>query len=147
MQIKLMTMTALLAVGGTALAQTPAQATLDYRQYNQDVRQLNTDIRNNRADVSKDESDAAHDRRDIGRDRSIRNADKLREERDLASGNTKGAAYWNTQRKDENAEIRHDRADLAHSEKDVSNAKTRLAKDVSVRNHDAAKRAQVAKKR
>ena len=131
---------------GAAMAQTPAQAVQDVQQYNQDARQLNTDIRNNRADVKKDEWDAAHDQRDISRDDSLRNADKAREEQDLKDGNLKGAAYWNKQRKDENAEIRHDRKDLAHSDRDIRNAKTRLAKDVKVRHQDAAKRNRAAKK-
>jgi hypothetical protein len=147
MRTKLITLTTLLTfAAGAALAQPPAQAVQDVQQYNQDVHQLNTDIRNNRADVKKDEWDAAHDQRDISRDDSLRNADKTREEQDLKDGNLKGAAYWNKQRKDENAEIRHDRKDLAHSDRDIRNAKTRLAKDMKVRHQDAAKRNRAAKK-
>jgi hypothetical protein len=147
MRTKIITLTTLLAfASGAALAQTPAQAVQDVQQYNQDVHQLNTDIRNNRADMSKDEWDAAHDRRDIDRDDALRNADKAREERDLRDGDLKGAAYWNTQRKDENAEIRHDRKDLAHSDRDIRNDKHRLAKDEKVRHHDTVKRNRAAKK-
>jgi outer membrane murein-binding lipoprotein Lpp len=147
MRTQIITLTTLLSfVAGAAMAQTPAQAVQDVQQYNQDVRQLNTDIRNNRADVKKDSWDAAHDQRDIDRDDALRNADKAREEHDLKDGDLKGAAYWNKQRKDENAEIRHDRKDLAHSDRDVRNAKARLAKDEKVRHHDVAKRNRAAKK-
>jgi hypothetical protein len=147
MRTKIITLTTLLAfAAGTALAQTPTHAVQDMQQYDHDVHQLNTDIRNNRADMNKDQWDAAHDQRDINRDDSLRNADKVREERDLKDGNLKGAAYWNTQRKDENAEIRHDRKDLAHSDRDIRNDKTRLAKDEKVRHHDVAKRNRAAKK-
>jgi hypothetical protein len=147
MHTKIISLTALLAfTAGAAMAQTPGEAVQDVQQYNQDVHQLNTDIRNNRADTKKDEWDAAHDQRDINRDDSLRNADKAREEEDLKDGNLKGAAYWNKQRKDENAEIRHDGKDHAHSERDIRNDKTRLAKDVKVRHHDVAKRNRAAKK-
>jgi hypothetical protein len=152
MRTKIIALTSMLTsmltfAAGAALAQPPfPPAASDYQQYNQDVHQLNTDIRNNRADVRKDSADAAHDQSDIDRDQSLRNADKAREERDLRDGDTKGAAYWNRQRKDENAEIRHDRKDLAHSDRDVRNAKARLAKDIKVRNHDVAKRNHASKR-
>ncbi|HMK86933.1 MAG TPA: hypothetical protein VK437_13320 [Steroidobacteraceae bacterium] len=147
MRIKIITLAGLLAFSaGTAVAQTPAQAAQDVQQYNQDIQQLNQDVRNNVGDMRKDQWDAAHDRRDIDRDDTLRNADKLREERDLAAGNLKGAEYWNQQRKDENAEIRHDKRDLAHSLHDIRNDNRRLAKDVKVRHHDIDKRNRAARK-
>ena len=79
-------------------------------------------------------------------DNMRQNADQSREDRDLSKGDVKGAEYWNKQRKDENAEISHDKKDLAHSDLDVKNAKARLSKDVSVRNHDVAKRNKAASK-
>ena len=147
MRTKIITLTTLLAfAAGTALAQTPAQAVQDVQQYNQDVHQLSTDIRNNRADLRKDDSDADHQRHDIDRDESLASADRTREEQDLRDGNRKGAAYWDQQRKDERADIGHDRKDLAHSRRDIRNDKTRLAKDEKVRHHDVAKRSRAAKK-
>jgi hypothetical protein len=141
MRIQIIAMTSLLTFGsGAALAQMPFPPAQSAPQYNQDVRQLNTDIRNNRADVKKDSADAAHDRSDIDRDEALRHQDEAREDRDLADGDAKGAKYWKTQAHDESGEIKHDRKDLAHSERDVRNAKSRLAKDVRVRNHDVGKR-------
>jgi hypothetical protein len=147
MRIQVTALSFLLTFGaGAALAQVPFPPAQAAQQYNQDVRQLNTDIRNNRADVRKDSADAAHDRSDIDRDEALRHQDEAREDRDLADGNTKGAKYWNTQAHDESGEIKHDRKDLAHSDRDVRNAKARLAKDVKVRNHDVAKRNRATKK-
>ena len=134
MRIKTFTMTGLLMVACTAaFAQPPVEP------YAGDVQMLNKDIRNDKGDLRKNEWDAAHDQRDISRDQGERNADKQREERDLADGDISGAKYWNRQRKDENAEIRHDRKDLAHSRRDIGNDKARMAKDVKVRNNDAGK--------
>lgn len=144
MRIKIITLTGLLLLGtGTAMAQPAVQ---DVKQDNSDIRELNKDIRNNEGDLKKDKWDAAHDQRDINRDRNERSADQAREDRDLSDGDLKGAKYWNRQRKDETAEIRHDKKDLAHSRLDVHNAKGRLAKDVKVRNHDVAKRNKAAGK-
>jgi hypothetical protein len=134
MRIKAFTMTGLLMLACTAAFAQPPIA-----PYAGDVQMLNKDIRNDQGDLNKNEWDAAHDQRDISRDQGERNADKQREERDLRDGDLKGAEYWNRQRKDENAEIRHDRRDLAHSRRDIRNDKARIAKDVTVRNHDAGK--------
>ena len=130
MRIRIITLASLLAfaAAGTALAQTPAQAVQDVQQDNQDIHQLSKDIRNNDADLRKDQWDAAHDRRDIDRDDALRNADKRREERDMADGDLKGAEYWNRQRKDENAEILHDKGDLAHSLHDIRHDNARIGR-------------------
>jgi hypothetical protein len=141
MRIALASFSTLILACSVSMAQTPPA-----QPYNQDVRQLNTDIRNNAADVRKDSADARHDQSDINRDDIARNLDKQREEQDLARGDLNGAQYWNKQRKDENAEIRADKKDLAHSNLDVKNAKARLSKDISVRNNDLAKRNHAAKK-
>jgi hypothetical protein len=141
MRIALATFSSLLFACSVSMAQTPP-----VQQDNADIRQLNTDIRNNAADVRKDSADARHDEADINRDQAVRNLDKQREQQDLAGGDLKGAQYWNKQRQDENAEIKHDKKDLAHSELDVKNAKARLGKDVAIRHSDVAKRNRAAKK-
>jgi len=145
MQIKIMTLTVALALAaGGAFAQP---ATQGVQPDSGDIRQLNKDIHNNEGDLRKDEWDAGHDRRDIDRDDSMRNTDLQRERRDMRDGDASGANYWRRQAKDENAEIAHDRRDLAHSRSDIHNDKTRLAKDLKVRHHDAAKASAPSKKR
>ncbi len=137
MRITILTITGLMVFGAFS---AQAQTSPDFQQYSGDVHQLNKDIRNNEGDLRKDEWDAAHDRSDIRRDQTLRSADRAREQRDLRDGDTGGAKYWAKQSKDESAEIRHNRKDVAHSERDIHNDKTRLAKDFKVRNHDVAKR-------
>ena len=143
MRISIASYASLLFACSVCLAQTPTQ---QVQLYDADIRQLNTDIRNNEADVRKDSADARHDEADINRDRADRGLDWRREQQDLARGDLKGAQYWSRQFRDENAEIRHDEKDLAHSQRDVRNAEGRLAKDLSVRHHDVAKRNRAARK-
>jgi hypothetical protein len=135
MRIPVITVTGLLLACSVSFAQTPSPAQL----YSNDIHELNTDIRNNEADVRKDSADARHDESDINRDRIDRGLDLRREQQDLARGDLKGAKYWGLQSRDETGEIRHDEKDLAHSDRDVKNAKARLAKDISVRRNDVAK--------
>jgi hypothetical protein len=140
MRIQIITMMGFLAlVAGGSLA-NPQPANAD------DTRELNKDIHNNEGDLRKDEWDAAHDQRDINRDDSLRNADLRREQRDAKQGDAGGANYWRRQAKDENAEISHDRKDLAHSRQDIHNDKVRLDKDIKVRRQDS-KPAAPSKKR
>ena len=141
MRIALATFSSLIFACSVSMAQTPS-----VQLYNADIHQLNTDIRNNAADVRKDSADARHDESDLDRDQAARSLDKRREQQDLAHGDLSGAKYWNTQRRNENAEIRHDRKDLAHSELDVRNAKGRLNKDIAVRHNDVSKRNRAARK-
>jgi hypothetical protein len=136
MRIPLISVSALVLSCSVCFAQTPSPV----QQYNADIQQLNGDIRNNEADVRKDSWDARHDQADINRDRDARALDQSRERHDLADGDFKGAKYWGLQSRKETGEIRHDEKDLAHSDRDVRNAKERLAKDISVRNHDVALR-------
>jgi hypothetical protein len=137
MYIKIMTLTAVLALAaGSAFAQP---ASPDAQPNSGDIRELNKDIHNNEGDLRKDAWDAGHDQRDINRDDSLRNADLQREQRDMRDGDASGANYWRRQAKDENAEISHDQRDLAHSRSDIHNDKMRLAKDFKVRRHDAGK--------
>jgi hypothetical protein len=145
MHIKIMTLTAVLALAaGAAFAQPASQvAPAD----SGDSRELNKAIHNNEGDLRRNEWDAGHDRRDINRDDALRNSDLQREQRDMRDGDVSGANYWRRQAKDENAEIAHDRRDLAHSRRDIHNDKMRLAKDFKVRNHDAGKVSPPAKKR
>jgi hypothetical protein len=144
MRITTFTLSTMLSLAcSVAFAQPPAQ---QVQQDNADIHQINKDIRGDEGDLKKNTWDAHHDERDISRDQTDRNLDKAREEHDLSIGDTKGAAYWNTQRKDQNANIRKDKQDLAHSRKDISNDKARIAKDVKVRGHDVAKRNRAAKK-
>jgi hypothetical protein len=89
--------------------------------------QTQHDLRDQEGNLKRNSWDAAHDQRDIHRDEVARNADKSREERDLSKGDLSGAKYWNRQRKDENAEIRHDKADLAHSRRDIKVDHARIA--------------------
>ena len=137
MRISTFTLGTMLSLAcSVAFAQPAAQ---QVQQDNADIHQLNKDIRGDEGDLRKNTWDANHDERDISRDQTDRNADKTREEHDLSIGDTKGAAYWNKQRKDQNANIRNDKHDLAHSRRDIGNDKARIAKDVKVRNHDAGK--------
>lgn len=145
MHIKIMTLTAVLALAAsTAFAQPVSQ---DAPANSGDIRELNKDIRNNEGDLRKNEWDAGHDQRDINRDDALRNSDLQREQRDMRDGDVSGANYWRRQAKDENAEIRHDQRDLAHSRRDIHNDKERLAKDFKVRHYDAGKVSPPAKKR
>jgi hypothetical protein len=115
-----MRMTTCLLIGVLSLGGTAAFA--DTQQ------QLNHQIREDRGDLKKNEWDAAHDRRDINRDRGIVAGDRSREAHDRATGDEKGAAYWNKQVKDEKGNIRADRKDLAHSDRDIHSDKVRLGR-------------------
>jgi hypothetical protein len=121
MRITTFTLIGVLAFGATA-AFADAQ-----------TRQLNQDIREDKGDLRKNSADAAHDRSDISRDRGVVAGDRSREASDLAHGDTKGAAYWNRQIKDEKGNIRVDKKDLAHSERDIHTDKARLAKAESLK--------------
>ncbi|MGO8974263.1 MAG: hypothetical protein ACLQJ0_19070 [Steroidobacteraceae bacterium] len=116
MRITTFALIGVLAIGATAAFADP------------ETRQLNQDIREDKGDLKKNSADAAHDRSDIRRDRGIVAGDRSQEALDLAQGNAKGAAYWNRQAKDERSNIRADKNDLAHSERDIHTDKVRLAK-------------------
>lgn len=145
MRINIMTLTAVLTLAaGSAFAQPATQGVPTNAN---DIRELNKDIHNNEGDLRKNEWDAGHDQRDINRDDSLRNADLQREQRDMRDGDASGANYWRRQAKDENAEIRHDQGDLAHSRRDIHNDKMRLAKDFKVRHQDGGKSNKASKRR
>ena len=116
MRITTFALIGVLALGGTAaFADTQTQ-------------QLNRDIREDRGDLKKNEWDASHDRSDINRDHGVIATDRNREAQDVAHGDTKGAAYWSHQVRNEKGNIRADKKDLAHSERDIHADKVRITK-------------------
>ena len=116
MRIATFALIGVLGLGATAaFADTQAQ-------------QLKHEIREDRGDLKKNEWDASHDRSDINRDRGIVASDRTRETEDLTRGDTKGAAYWSRQVKDEKGNIRADKKDLAHSKRDIHSDKVRIVK-------------------
>lgn len=144
MRIATFTITSLLTLAcSVALADTPVQ---QVHQDNIDIHQLNRDIRANEGERSGDRQVAADQRYDLGRDRADRDADQAREDRDLAKGDYKGAAYWKTQRNDQNDRVVAEKKDLSHTRKDLRSDNSRIKKDENVRHHDVVKRNKAARK-